>query len=57
MASKTIAVHTLADLSSVQLTVVVRYGWRARIAAMLIHLAKWIGRNQVTFVGDEHARD
>lgn len=44
-------VTNINDLSSVQLRVRVHYGWRARVAAWLLRLATWIGRNQIEFVG------
>lgn len=46
-------VKDIRDLSSVSLTVRVRYGWRATVATWLLHLAKWVGGSQLEFIGDK----
>lgn len=51
MPTKTIT--TIADLSSVQLTVTVRYSWRALVASWLIRLGAWVGGASVEFTGSE----
>lgn len=47
-------IHSITDLSNVQLNVVIRFGWRAHVAKSLIKLAKLIGGCQVKFLGDEN---
>lgn len=47
-------VTSIHDLSGVKITIIVRAGWRARVARWLLLAAKWVGRNQLEFIGDAH---
>lgn len=44
----------IADLSEVELRViVVRFGWRAVLASLLLRLGAWVGGAAIEFEGDK----